>query len=192
MRAGLTTDLGGTNIRKAGRHHCWRVHVALLLLPQVQAFCSSPPASPASARPDRGPQGQRPPRLPKLGLGSFIPAPHPQLAVRNQDYRRVTPFTSSAHRTTTAVVGMGASSSRPGAASPQQRSALIGDARSGGGGYGAAASDSRLGASVSGETDPEDPGTGKHASPCVLKHAHHRYCCIRFAQVLSSPTRCSR
>eukprot|EP00903_Cladosiphon_okamuranus_P014710 g13631.t1 len=54
---------------------------------------------------------------------------------------------------------MGVSSSRSGASSPRQTSTLIEGNRSGGGGYGAAASDKSLRAAVSGEPDPEDPGT---------------------------------
>lgn len=168
MRAGRTTFLGGANVPKA-RRHCGTVVLALLLLRvQTSGFLlllvpTSPARSPPSHNRFCRQQDQGLTRLHKPQLGSFLPAQQRT----NKDQRRVTALSSSVHRrnrrTTAAVVAMGASSSRSGASSsPQQSSTLIGDNRSrgGGGGYGTATSDTRLGAAVSGEPDPEDPGTG--------------------------------
>lgn len=171
MHAGPTTTLGAAAVRKARlRRSFGRVLLALLLL-QVQASWSLLPTSPARTanRPNRLPQHHRlPPPLSKRQPGSFVPAlqQQQQLAAANRGHHRVAPLSSVQRTTTAATVGirMGASSSRSGDSSPQQTSTLIGDDRSGGGGYGAAASETRLGAAASGETDPEDPGTGESAS----------------------------
>ena len=165
MRAGLTPVLGGSNVRKRRRHSGGGLFALLLL--QVQASCFLLPTSPASGKPNRLRQHHHLPPLSNLRPGSLFPAPQQQLAAAVKGHRRVPPL-SSVQRST-ALGGMGASSSRPGALSPQQTSTLIGDERGGGGGgggYGAAGSDTSLGATVSGEIDPEDPGAGEARSPC--------------------------
>lgn len=172
MNAGRTKALGGAGVRKARQNFRVHVVVGLLLLQVQEASCFLPPTTSARAtRPNRLRQDHRLPRLPNLQLGSFTPTPTPKqqrLGTANKRHRRVTPLLSALQRRTTAVafVGMGVSSSRTGASSPQQTSTLIGDDRSGGGGgggYGAVVSDTSLGAVISGETDPEDPaGTGEN------------------------------
>lgn len=154
MRAGQSTIRRGGNVRKARGYP--GVLLALLLL---QASCflllpTSPARAVRCARLHRHRQSQR---LSKLQLVSFLPAPRPQLAATNRGQRRVTPLSSVEHRT--AVVAMGASSSRLGESSPQQKSTLIADDRISGGGYGAV--ESSLRAAASGETDSEDPETGE-------------------------------